>query len=67
MKEYNEAARSHSEKTIYMPVVRPLNINEIANPMIRKMLVREKHTCESYSIVASPKALKGYARHNMDR
>ena len=48
------------------PMAKPLNLREIKNVDIQEILLREKCSCQHFSIVATPKAIKQGARYNMD-
>ena len=50
-----------------MPIVKPLDLKQISNPDIQEILLREQHSCQHFSIVATPKALRDGARFNIDR
>ena len=50
-----------------MPIVKPLNLREIVNPCIAQMLIREQNSCQHFSIVSTPKALKQGAKFNLEK
>ena len=47
-------------------MAKPLNLRDIKNVDIHEILLREKCSCQHFSIVSTPKALKQGARFNME-
>ena len=50
-----------------MPVVQPINLAEIKNVGIQDILKRYSNSCQHYSIVSTPRALKQGARFLIEK
>ena len=49
---------TQKQKWASVPMAKPLNLREIKNVDIQEILLREKCSCQHFSIVATPKAIK---------